>query len=191
MFRLLLRIFKSPPSTITVQEPTEGQRFSIEKDLAQSNWSTIQLSKEQIEYVLTKIRRRPDAVASLQLYQALKVRLEVKREEIGTAIPEGWYTFNSRLGDLTRTRFRVALHQSLASPLLPTAIPPPQHQRSRRNPALIFHKQQITSSQNSCITFELEQNMIISSGVRRTAGLRTNEVPDVREIYNFNATPER
>jgi hypothetical protein len=88
--------------------------FSIEKDLAQSDWSATQLTKEQIECKCTtflKIKMYSqtldaarDAVASLHLYQILKVRLEEKREEIGTAIPEGWYTFNSRLGDPTRAR---------------------------------------------------------------------------------------
>ncbi|KAJ7907075.1 hypothetical protein B0H13DRAFT_1879901 [Mycena leptocephala] len=77
----------------------EALGFSIEKDLAQSDWSAKQLTRNRLNANAAR-----DAVASLHLYQILKVRLEDEREEIGTAIPEGWYTFNSRLGDPMRTR---------------------------------------------------------------------------------------
>ncbi|KAJ7923141.1 hypothetical protein B0H13DRAFT_1865245 [Mycena leptocephala] len=101
MARLLLaeKYRKQAYSNLSLKTSVEEVLgFSTEKDLAQSDWSATQLTKEQIEYAAR------DAVASLHLYQILKVRLEEKREEIGTAIPEGWYTFNSRLGDPTRAR---------------------------------------------------------------------------------------
>ncbi|KAJ7910038.1 ribonuclease H-like domain-containing protein [Mycena leptocephala] len=101
MARLLLaeKLPKQAYSNLSLKTSVEEVLgFSIEKDLAQSDWSATQLTKEQIEYAAR------DAIASLHLYQILKVRLEDKREELSTAIPEGWYTFNSRLGDPTCTR---------------------------------------------------------------------------------------
>ncbi|KAJ7939465.1 ribonuclease H-like domain-containing protein [Mycena leptocephala] len=71
--------------------------FAIDKDLALSDWSTNKLSDEQITYAAL------DAVASLELYNSLKVGLANKSNEIRKQIPEGWYTFNTKLGEPTRT----------------------------------------------------------------------------------------
>ncbi|KAJ7925803.1 ribonuclease H-like domain-containing protein [Mycena leptocephala] len=71
--------------------------FTIDKDLQQSDWIASKLTDEQLTYAAL------DAVASLRLYELLTGRLEDKSKEIEKKIPEGWYTFNTKLGEPTRT----------------------------------------------------------------------------------------
>ncbi|KAJ7875021.1 ribonuclease H-like domain-containing protein [Mycena leptocephala] len=73
-------------------------RFTINKDLGQSNWKAVKLSDEQIEYAAL------DAMASVKLYDVLKDRLVQKSIDVGATIPEGWYTVNTKLGEPMRTK---------------------------------------------------------------------------------------
>ncbi|KAJ7161102.1 ribonuclease H-like domain-containing protein [Mycena filopes] len=70
----------------------------IKKDTGTSDWSAKKLSDEQIRYAAL------DAVASEALYHTLVPALEQKTVEIGSPIPKGWYTFNTRLGEPTRLK---------------------------------------------------------------------------------------
>ena len=48
-----------------------------------------------------------DAIPSLKLYQAAELKLVDKEAEIEGDIPEGWYTFNSKLGESMKTKDAV------------------------------------------------------------------------------------
>ncbi|KAJ6548896.1 ribonuclease H-like domain-containing protein [Mycena capillaripes] len=72
--------------------------FTIDKDLGQSDWSASKLSDEQLEYAAL------DAIASLKLHDVLVDSLARKSRQIKAQIPEGWYTFNTRMGEPTRTQ---------------------------------------------------------------------------------------
>ncbi|KAJ7750575.1 ribonuclease H-like domain-containing protein [Mycena metata] len=71
--------------------------YRLDKTQQVSDW-TQKLTPDQAQYAAA------DAAVSLQLYNTLVARLASHGERLGRHIPEGWYTFNSRLGDLTRTK---------------------------------------------------------------------------------------
>ncbi|KAJ7152535.1 ribonuclease H-like domain-containing protein [Mycena filopes] len=70
----------------------------VSKETGTSNWSASKRSDEQIRYAAL------DAVASEALYSALSPALEQKVLEIGSPIPKGWYSFNTRYGEPTRLK---------------------------------------------------------------------------------------
>ncbi|KAJ6474025.1 ribonuclease H-like domain-containing protein [Mycena vitilis] len=72
--------------------------FTMNKSLADSNWSAEELSEEQKEYAAL------DAVASLRLYDKLKEALPKRSVEIDADIPAAWYTFNTKRGEQTRVK---------------------------------------------------------------------------------------
>ncbi|KAJ7758171.1 ribonuclease H-like domain-containing protein [Mycena maculata] len=72
--------------------------YTITKDLQKSDWTKDNLDRDQIIYAAT------DAVASLLLHDALSIEMEIKGNEIGTKVPQAWYTFNTRFGEPVRTK---------------------------------------------------------------------------------------
>ncbi|KAJ7767243.1 ribonuclease H-like domain-containing protein [Mycena metata] len=72
--------------------------YEIDKDLSQSDWSTLKLTDEQINYAAL------DAVASLKLYDVLQGRLAQKSIEDDVQIPKAWYNFNTKAGEPTRVK---------------------------------------------------------------------------------------
>ncbi|KAJ7757328.1 hypothetical protein DFH07DRAFT_772811 [Mycena maculata] len=71
---------------------------TITKDLQKSDWTKDNLDRDQIIYATT------DAVASLLLHDTLSLEMEIKGNEIGTKVPQAWYTFNTRFGEPVRTK---------------------------------------------------------------------------------------
>ncbi|KAJ7774993.1 ribonuclease H-like domain-containing protein [Mycena metata] len=71
--------------------------FRVDKGEQVSDW-TQTLTVDQIRYAGT------DAIVALRLYERLVVELEVRATRLGTNIPIGWYGFNSRMGEPTRTK---------------------------------------------------------------------------------------
>ncbi|KAJ7029485.1 ribonuclease H-like domain-containing protein [Mycena alexandri] len=72
--------------------------YALNKEESESNWASKKLTDEQINYAGL------DAVASLMLYDKLKVDLEAKTLAIGSPIPKGWYTYNTKHGDPIRIK---------------------------------------------------------------------------------------
>ncbi|KAJ7635499.1 ribonuclease H-like domain-containing protein [Mycena polygramma] len=72
--------------------------FSISKELSESNWGDVKLSDEQKEYAGL------DAIASLRIHRAVVTPLKEMGVRIGSPIPSGWYTFNTRMGEPTRIK---------------------------------------------------------------------------------------
>ncbi|KAJ6520783.1 ribonuclease H-like domain-containing protein [Mycena vulgaris] len=72
--------------------------YQLSKDLSASNWKAATLEDAQIEYAGL------DAIVSVRLYEVLVDALARKSIEIGQDIPTAWYTFNSKLGEPTRTK---------------------------------------------------------------------------------------
>ncbi|KAJ7615624.1 ribonuclease H-like domain-containing protein [Mycena polygramma] len=69
---------------------------TVGKELTKSDWRANKLSEDQIQYAAL------DAVASSRLYEVLKIQIVERSEELGKVIPEGWYTFNTRMGEPAR-----------------------------------------------------------------------------------------
>ncbi|KAJ6482990.1 hypothetical protein DFH09DRAFT_1107144 [Mycena vulgaris] len=69
--------------------------YQLSKDLSTSNWKAATLEDVQIEYA------RLNAIVSLRLYEVLVDALTWKSIEISQDIPTAWYTFNSKLVELT------------------------------------------------------------------------------------------
>ncbi|KAJ6447833.1 ribonuclease H-like domain-containing protein [Mycena vitilis] len=69
---------------------------SMDKELSDSNWGASKLSYEQKEYAAM------DAMASLRVYRSVAGPLEEMGMGRGIQIPSAWYTFNTRMGELTR-----------------------------------------------------------------------------------------
>ncbi|KAJ7754692.1 hypothetical protein DFH07DRAFT_773681 [Mycena maculata] len=72
-----------------------------------SNLSLKVSMEEILGYTITKDLQKnaaTDAVASLLLHDTLSIEMEIKGNEIGTKVPQAWYTFNTRFGEPVRTK---------------------------------------------------------------------------------------
>lgn len=110
---------KSSYSNMSLKNSVEDiLGFTIDKDLGKSNWAAKNLTEEQIQCKAPRVASKEaadeptdaalSAMASFRLVEVLDPELERRSVEISAEISEWWYTFNSRMGEPTRTKLSVA-----------------------------------------------------------------------------------